>query len=70
MAHITCLIWYSSFQNKLNIIKAKKLWSNNNIDAIDGDEYLIQKKYNSHHTPKNKAEKNVGINISFFLYCL
>ena len=70
IAQITCFKWYSSFQNRLNITNAKKLCNNSNIEAIDGDEYLIQKKYNIPQTHKNKADKNVGNNISFFLYWL
>lgn len=69
-AQITCFKLYSSFQNRLNIIKAKKLCSKSNIEAIEGDEYFIQKKYNNHHTHKKRADKKVGNNISFFLYWL
>ena len=67
---IICLKWYSSFQSRLNTIKPKSVCNKSNIAAVDGEEYLIPKKYNRDHIPRNKDEKKVGKRRSFCKYPL
>lgn len=49
-------------------MNAKSVWVSNNNDAIEGDEYLIQKKYIIPQIHKNKDDIIVGNSISLFLY--
>jgi len=50
----------------LKTIKAINICNKSSIAAIEGEEYLIQKKYSAEPIHKNKADKNVGIRISLF----
>ena len=43
----------------------KKVCNKRSMAAVEGDEYLIPKKYNNDHIPKNKDEKSTGIKIFF-----